>query len=68
MIKVTRINGESYYLNPENIKTIESASDTRVTLNTGERLLLRNSADELAEMFIAYKIRINTAVESQKVV
>jgi flagellar protein FlbD len=67
MIRVTRITGESYYLNPDHIKSIESAGDTVVTLTTGERILLRDSADELAEMFLNYKMRISGVMVPQEV-
>lgn len=58
MIQLKRINGEEFYLNPEIIKSVESAGDTRVMLTTGENLLVSNSSAEVAELIIGYKMRV----------
>ncbi|MEM0951356.1 MAG: flagellar FlbD family protein [Cyanobacteria bacterium P01_H01_bin.74] len=55
MIEVTRLNGSIYFLNPEMILTIEKTPDTVITLNSGEKLLAKESPEELRRRFIAYK-------------
>ena len=58
MILLKRINGEEFFLNPEIIRSVESAGDTKVMLTTGENLLVLNSSAEVAELIIGYKMRV----------
>jgi len=55
MIKLTRLDGESFVLNAELIRYIEARPDTFVTLTTGERLVVRQSMDEVMELAIRYQ-------------
>lgn len=47
MIRVRRLSGEQYYLNPLLIETIEATPDTIITLITGKKLLVKESAQEV---------------------
>ena len=58
MIKVSRLNGESYYLNCELIETIESTPNTLITLRDGKKLLVSESTEQIIEKIIEYKKRI----------
>lgn len=58
MLKLTKFTGEEFFINPEMIKSIEPGGDTIVTLNTGDRFLVRESSKEIKELFIAYKKEI----------
>lgn len=58
MIKVTNINGISYYLNSELIELIESIPDTLITLRDGKKHYVLESPEEVVEKIIAYKKRI----------
>ena len=58
MIEVTRINGSVYFLNPDLILTLESTPDTIVTLTTGEKLMVKESPQQLIDRFITLKRRI----------
>jgi flagellar protein FlbD len=49
MIKVTRLNGMVFYLNPLLIEAIEETPDTIVTLTTGKKYIIKESANEMAE-------------------
>lgn len=49
MIKVTRLNGEEFIINADLICYIERRPDTYITLTTDERLLVRESVEEVVE-------------------
>jgi len=55
VIKLTRLDGEVFVLNAELIRYIESRPDTFVTLTTGERLVVRESLDEVMRRAIEYQ-------------
>ena len=55
MIQLTRFNGRIFYLNAEMIKTIEATPDTVVTLINGEKLIVKDSVNEIVKKFIYYK-------------
>lgn len=54
MIKLTRLGGEAFVLNADLIRTVESRPDTYVTLTNGERMIVRESADEVVRRAILY--------------
>ena len=49
MIHLTRLNNQQLVVNADLIKFIENAPDTVITLLTGEKLLVRESVDEVLE-------------------
>lgn len=55
MIALTRLNGSRFILNSDLIQTIESSPDTTVTLVNGEKLLVRESADEVCELTLNFR-------------
>jgi flagellar protein FlbD len=55
MIKLTRLNGEAFLLNAELIRYVESRPDTFVTLTGGERLVVRETMDDVLERCLAYQ-------------
>jgi flagellar protein FlbD len=55
MIKLTRLDGEVFVLNAELIRYVESRPDTYVTLVSGERVLVRESMDEVMQRAVAYQ-------------
>jgi flagellar protein FlbD len=55
VIVVTRLNGSAYWLNPHMIETIERKPDTTVTLQTGKKLVVKESAEELIEAIVRYR-------------
>ncbi|MGB7604239.1 MAG: flagellar FlbD family protein [Lutisporaceae bacterium] len=58
MIKVTNINGNSYYINCELIEIIESIPDTLITLRDGKKHYVKEKPEELVKKIIEYKKRI----------
>lgn len=55
MIKLTRLDGEVFVLNAELIRYVEARPDTFVTLTSGERLVVRETMDEVMELAIRYQ-------------
>ena len=60
---MTRPDGSGILLNPDRIETIQETPDTLVTLADGKKLLVRESASEIAERFQAWhrSIRVGEA-------
>ena len=64
MILVTRINKVSqFYVNEDLIEVIEETPDTILTLNTGKKMAIMESAIEVVEKIRSEKIRIKLATE-----
>jgi flagellar protein FlbD len=58
MIKVTRLDGVEYYLNPHQIESIEIHPDTTLVMLTGKKLIVRESVQELLRRIEDYRRRI----------
>ena len=58
MIRVTRLNGENFALNPDLIERVEAHPDTVAFLVDGTRYVLRESVDEVLEEIRAYRASI----------
>lgn len=58
MIKLNRLNGSEVVVNAEMIELIEAAPDTLVTLNTGKKIIVSNSIDEIIKKVIEYRRQI----------
>jgi flagellar protein FlbD len=65
MITLTRFNGNRFVVNAELIKTVEETPDTTLTLINGDRLLVKESMEEVVRRAIGYARQIRTfAVEA----
>lgn len=58
MIQLTRINGTRFVLNCEMIKTIEATPDTVITLQNGEKFMVREAVESVVQNTIEYRQRI----------
>ncbi|MEX0703453.1 MAG: flagellar FlbD family protein [Planctomycetales bacterium] len=54
MIKLTKLNGDEFVVNAELIRFVESRPDTYVTLTSDDRLIVRESLEEVVKRAIAY--------------
>ena len=54
MIKGTRINGEEFVVNAELIQYVEARPDTIITLVNKERVIVKESVDEIVSRVIEY--------------
>ena len=59
MIPLRRLNNEPIMVNPDLIETLEATPDTVVTLTNGNKLLVRDSMDEVREKIVEFKRRIH---------
>ncbi len=50
MIDLTRLNGHRLIVNSDLIKFIEATPDTTLTLITGEKLIVRESCDQVLHL------------------
>lgn len=50
MIKLNKINGKEFYLNENEIETIEETPDTVIYLRSSRKLIVRESAKEIIDM------------------
>ncbi|GHU15609.1 flagellar protein FlbD [Spirochaetia bacterium] len=58
MIKVSRLDGVEYYLNPHQIESIEVHPDTTLVLLSGKKLIVREGVDELLKRIEEYRRRL----------
>lgn len=58
MIAVTRLNGQRFVMNAEQIRYIESTPDTLVTLMNGDKVMVQESLEAVVEMAVAYQRQI----------
>ncbi len=62
MIEVTRLNGNTMTINSDLIKIAEASPDTMLTLIHGEKLIVRESLEEITEKVLRYRARLLAAV------
>lgn len=55
MIKLTHLNGEPFLLNAELIRYVEARPDTFITLTTHDRVVVRETMDEVLQKAVAYQ-------------
>ncbi len=58
MIRVTRLNGEHFALNPDLIERVEGHPDTVVFLVDGTRYIVREGVDEVLDEIREYRASI----------
>ena len=54
MIVLTRLNGQSFVVNAEKIRLVESTPDTVVCCDSGERLMVKETLTEVIQRAIEY--------------
>ncbi len=62
MIQLTRLNNLPMILNSDLIKTAESSPDTMLTLINGEKIIVRESCEEVTDRVLAYRARLLSVV------
>jgi flagellar protein FlbD len=55
MVKVTRLDGKMYYINPHHIEYIETNPDTTLMMLSGKRLVVREDYQTLFTAIIEYR-------------
>ncbi len=57
MIKLTRLDGQSFVLNADLIRYVEQRPDTFVTLVSGERIVVNEGMDIVVDRAVEYQQR-----------
>ena len=55
MIQLTSLDGSLFLLNAELIRTVEARPDTYVSLTTGERLVVKETLDDVWRRAVEYQ-------------
>jgi flagellar protein FlbD len=55
MIRLTRLNHEPFILNSDLIEYLEMTPDTVITLTTGQKLMVHETAEDVVERIIAFR-------------
>ena len=65
MIRLTRINKTPIVLNSDLIEHVETAPDTIVSLTSGQKFVVLESAEELIARVIEFRRKINGPIEAR---
>ena len=63
MIHLTRLNNTTLTLNSDLIKCVEQSPDTVITLLNGEKILVRESADEILDRVVRFRRRVLAGID-----
>jgi flagellar protein FlbD len=55
MIQLTRLNNQPLAVNSDLIKFVEQAPDTVITLVTGEKIVVRENAQEILQRIVDFR-------------
>lgn len=58
MIQVKRLNSQTAYINSDLIEIIEETPDTVITLTTGKKFVVEESAQQIVKKIIEFKRKI----------
>lgn len=58
MISVSRLNGKEFFINPDLVEFIEETPDTVITLTTGKKLVVEESAQALIDKIIDFRVKV----------
>jgi len=58
MIKVTRLNGAEYYINPHQIESIELRPDTTLLMLSGKHTVVLETVEDIIDRIVDYRRRI----------
>jgi len=55
MIRLTKINGQEFFINSDLMEFIESTPDTIISLTTGKKVIVKETAEDIIEKVIEFK-------------
>ena len=55
MIEVTRLNGQKILINPHMLEIVEETPDTVLTLNTGRKIIVKESRQDIKNLVKSYR-------------
>lgn len=59
MIRVTKLNGEVFYISPYEIEFIEETPDTVISLKSGKKVLVSEKAEEVISRMVDFYRLVN---------
>jgi len=62
MINVTRLDGSKMMINVDLIQSLQATPDTVITFNTKERIMVRESVEEINKRILEYQRSVYGAV------
>ena len=65
MILLTRLNNKPMVVNADQIRSIEENPDTTLTLMNGDRVLVRETMEQVVDLVVEYQRRLRLFVGSQ---
>ncbi len=57
MIELTRLNGQKLFVNCDLLKYAEASPDTVLTLLTGDKIVVRESCEEVVTLALTFRSR-----------
>jgi flagellar protein FlbD len=64
VIRLTRLNGNPITVNSDLIKFVENAPDTVITLINGEKVIVRESSDDVIHRIVDFRRSVLTGLPS----
>lgn len=62
MVKLTRLNNQVVVVNPDHIQSADASPDTTLRLASGERMVVKESLDELISKVVAFRQRVQSGI------
>lgn len=57
MIKLTRLNQEVFWVNPDLMEFMEATPDTIISLTTGKKIMVAETVEEVIQRVLEYRGR-----------
>lgn len=64
MIQLTRLNNTTISINSDLIKLVEQSPDTVITLLNGEKILVRETAEQILDRIVQFRRRVLTGMNA----
>jgi len=58
MIKVTRLDGKEYWINPHQIEYIEKNPDVTLTMLSGKKIVVKETPEQVINAIVEYRRQI----------
>ncbi len=60
MVRLTHLNGKEFYLNSDLLLCLESTPDTLLVMTSGEKILVKESPEEVVDRIVGFRRRIGS--------
>ena len=58
MIPLTRLNHHPVFLNPDLVKYVDTMPDSVITLTSGEKILVLETAQQILDLIVEFRQRV----------